>query len=149
MTELALSFRILDWGPSADPVLVGGFAEGNLAVLMAGKSVLELNEILLVEMAVCVGQWLFRRGRGELVPFYYASIDYEDEPILAFVPDDRGSLARVESVFSEKELGTVSLRAAEVAAQTFMAGIREELLAELGIDLNSIVDFNIRENPRL
>ena len=149
MTKLTLDFRILDWGPSADPVLVNGFAEGHLAVRIAGTSVLELEGILLVEMAVCAGLWLFRRERGEHVPFHYASMDFEDEPVLAFVPDGPDSMVRVESAFAEGELGRVSLRAAELAAQTFVAAVRRELLAELDVDLDSIVERAIAENPRL
>ena len=41
------------------------------------------------------------------------------------------------------------LRAAELAAQTFVASVRRELLAEHDVDLDSIVERAIAENPRL
>ena len=43
----------------------------------------------------------------------------------------------------------MSLRAAELAAQTSVAAVRRELLAEHDVDLDSIVERAIAENPRL
>ena len=66
--------------------------EGELVITKNGRCIFVHGEILLVEFARALGEWL-KLNRGNInQDFVYNSMDFEEEPIVAFRQQKTGDL---------------------------------------------------------
>jgi hypothetical protein len=131
------------------PTQTGGYnliayTEGGLRLFVDELVVLDASGILLVELAVVLHKWLRACASGP-TDFYYASMDFEEEPILAFRHDPSGDQFRLESVWSETDVGPVPTADAIAAAQRYLAHLRDELKREHGVDLDEKLEEAIMD----
>ncbi|MBI2374008.1 MAG: hypothetical protein HYV07_08420 [Deltaproteobacteria bacterium] len=126
------------------PVDPGGYnltayTEGVLRLLVGASVFLDASGILLVEFAVVLRKWLRACASGP-IDFYYASMDFEEEPILAFRYDTSGGQFRLESVWSETDVGPVSRAEVIAAAQQYLAQLRDDLKRGHDVDLDKTLE---------
>ena len=81
------------------------YTEGVLTIHVNGKIVFDENGILLVELSNKLEPWV---TQIDLDPdsehnFYYASMDEEEEPVLAFNYDATDKSYRISSIWSSSE----------------------------------------------
>ncbi|MDD9951007.1 MAG: hypothetical protein OXT67_05525, partial [Zetaproteobacteria bacterium] len=62
------------------------------------QALLQIDDCLLVELALALQKWLFQVECGVLKDFYYTSQDFEEEPILLFQIHQQTQSVRVSSI---------------------------------------------------
>ena len=79
------------------------YTEGDLSIHVNGEIAFDEEGILLVELSEKLDSWIVRLDvESDLVSdFYYASMDFEEEPILAFNYNVDEQIFRIESVWSK------------------------------------------------
>lgn len=91
--------------------------------------------ILLVELAICVTEWLRIQPDGPS-DLYYDSMDFEEEPIFALHLDSATNLFVPESVWAESDPEPVTPQEAQDALEAYTTELRKELANRLGVELN-------------
>jgi hypothetical protein len=122
--------------------------EGRLCVLLEGRIFLETGGILLVELAIVLGKWLRTMRAGALEDLYYASMDFEEEPILALRLGDRGGPFVPESVWAEGQRSAIAVADATNAAEQYLLELAKELREEYGFDLEPVLEPTAADNSR-
>lgn len=113
------------------------FTEGRLQVVQGPSLFLDAQGILLVEFAVVMNKWLLAQSTGH-VGLYYASMDFEEEPVFALRFDSDLDCFIPESVWAQADAIPVSGVEAEQAAKTFLARLSQELRAKHDVDLEGV-----------
>ena len=107
--------------------------EGPLEVWLEGQRFLKVDEALLVEFAIVLAKWL----RVQPNSLYYASMDFEEEPIFALTVE--GSDFQPSSVWASGEATPVPSADAVAAARNFIETLGEELNRH-GANLDRVID---------
>lgn len=115
------------------------YTEGVLRLLVGSSVFLEVDGILLVEFAIVLHKWLLQCASAP-TDFYYASMDFEEEPILMFRYDSGRDAFLLESVWSNKDVGSVLRSDAIEAASRYLVALRDELKRERGVDLERTLE---------
>ncbi|PIE40579.1 MAG: hypothetical protein CSA49_07765 [Gammaproteobacteria bacterium] len=102
MIEIKFKIEELPSDQSQPYSLVAG-VEGVLTVVNDGETVFEEPGILLLELSQALTKWVDEVSSGKDVDFYYASMDFEEEPILTFTCSDTDSQYEVKSVWIKSE----------------------------------------------
>ncbi|MGL5941667.1 MAG: hypothetical protein ACRC2S_15040 [Waterburya sp.] len=78
--------------------------EGSLKITIEDKLFFDEESILLLELALALMKWIEMIESGKMINFYYESMDYEDQPILAFMLNDNNSwrLYSIWEIFADK-----------------------------------------------
>ena len=71
--------------------------EGSLKIAIGNKVFFDEEGILVLELALALMKWIEKIQSGNMVDFYYESMDYEDKPILVFMQNN--SIWKVYSVW--------------------------------------------------
>ncbi len=93
-------FEVEDISKQREGYRVVTDTSGKLRVSFTGDKVFSFEEILLVEFALCCFDWQCEYERDPAATFYYASMDEEEEPLLAFTLQVDG-LWTAESCWAE------------------------------------------------
>ncbi|MBA2662073.1 MAG: hypothetical protein H0U74_07230 [Bradymonadaceae bacterium] len=97
---------------------------------------LNMEGILLVEFAIELAKWLRQVREGRFRNFYYASMDFEIEPIFALFFNDSWDGFVPASVWSDKQPSVISPDTAICAA--------EKYIRELAVHLNPLCQDSCR-----
>lgn len=73
--------------------------EGLLSIVSNGDVFFQESGILLLELSNALESWLQKINSDENASFYYASMDFEEEPIVAFDYRDDEELYKLRSVW--------------------------------------------------
>jgi hypothetical protein len=125
---------------------VTAFTEGQLRVEHGGATFLVADDILLVEFAVVLHKWLLRVQPGRVHDLYYASMNFEEEPIFAFRYNPQSGNFLLESVWAETEVPPVSRGEALSAAEHYLAQLRDDLSRRLAVSLDGILDAAVADD---
>lgn len=112
------------------------YTEGGLRLFAGTSKILDVSGILLVELAIVIHKWLKGLVSGP-VDFYYASMDFEEEPIIAFYYDTDIDRFRFDSVWSNAIVSPFSPRDVVSAARIYLSQLKDDLNRECGIDLHT------------
>jgi hypothetical protein len=127
------------------PQDVGGynaiaFTEGDLKVAAGEVVFLEAEGVLLVEFAVVLARWMSQLAASGPSDLYYASMDFEEEPIFELrLAGDTDSLILRSAWAKRKELVTSSLEDAVHAARTYIESLERDLRRLKGVELSAII----------
>jgi len=132
---MKLEYEITTFPNETDGYKLASFTEGVLRVRVGSSVFLDVSGILLVEFAIVLDKWL-RRAVFSPTDFYYASMDFEEEPVLAFCYDSRLDRFRLESVWSEADVGSIASVDVVAAGRHYLAQLRDELKREHDVDLD-------------
>lgn len=119
------------------------YTEGTLEVWQGDTLFLRADGILLVEFAVFLEIWRRQLDQGEMVDLYYASMDFEEEPIFALVYDSATDKFTPASVWSEAEGIPVSASTARKAVASYIESL-DRILAVKGVNLRSVINNAIK-----
>lgn len=73
--------------------------EGTLSIVNDKAVIFKESGILLLELSQSLKSWLDKVDAGDDVDFYYTSMDFEEEPILAFAYSPSKRLYEIDSVW--------------------------------------------------
>lgn len=118
---------------------VAAFTEGRLSIEQMGTMFLDAEGILLVEFAIVIYEWLLKANAGECADLYYASMDFEDEPIFALKYNPTTDTLSLESVWAMSDVPDVSRADAVSSAQNYLRQLSSELRERLRVDLDAIL----------
>jgi hypothetical protein len=108
--------------------------DGALAVTVDGEVFGTLDDFLILEFAAEVEHWLRNADEGGGTPFYYRSMDEDEEPLLAFSGDASGRYVAT-SCWSSNEVRPLSHEELVRAFSAFLAELGAKLTREYGLDL--------------
>lgn len=132
---MRFQYDITTFPPETGGYNLTAYTEGVLRLIVDTSVFLEVDGILLVELAIVLHKWLRAFASGP-VDFYYASMDFEEEPILAFRYDASEDRFRLESVWSDSDAGPLPREEVISAAQEYLSQLRDELRREHDVDLD-------------
>ena len=108
--------------------------EGFIRVTMGSSKLFEASELLLVELAIFMQGWLQLKAQ-KCGDFYYRSMDFEEEPILAFLYAPGEGLYRFQSVWSLSPGACISLEDVASAFREYVDRLSVEVYQRCGADL--------------
>ena len=132
-------YQITSFPEKTDGYNLIAYTEGTLRLLLGAVPFLEMSGVLLVELAVVLHKWLHTLEH-EPTDFYYASMDFEEEPIVALRYDSNRDHFMPESVWAEVDAVPVPRFEAKLAAEAYLAELREDLGAKHGVDLDRALE---------
>ena len=62
--------------------------EGRFQVRINNKIFFDEERILVLELALALMKWIEKTESGNIIDFYYESMDFEDKPLLKFTQND-------------------------------------------------------------
>jgi hypothetical protein len=137
---LQLEFEVEEFPEARSERDAIAWTEGMLRVRLEGRIFLETGGILLVEFAIVLKKWLREMRAGSLEDLYYASMDFEEEPILALrLADARGSFMP-ESAWAEGKRSAISVADATAAAEQYLLDLGTELRRTCGFELEPLLE---------
>ena len=131
---MIISFRIVELPKGNEPYRLATDIEGELLITSdSGTQLFKRDGVLLVEFAIFCKKWLREKSSED---FYYASMDFEEEPIIAFRIHS-SSNCYLESVWLEDQVDAIPLTEVKEAMRRY--------IDELRADLDSKYDINIMD----
>ena len=118
---------------------IPAYTEGTLRVEHGNEVLFEAEEILLVEFAIALYKWLVHVGDGTIRDFYYASMNFEDEPIVALRYDVPSDSYAFESAWNRTPPPRVPAKKAICAAEHFLSALQDDLERTLSVRLMTIL----------
>lgn len=125
------------------PPETGGYkmladVEGNFKITLGKQIFFDEEYILLLELAIRLIKWISKIESEEIVDFYYESMDYEDEPILAFKvnTDLTWHLFSVWQNFNDNS--NIPLKELIQSTKTFITHLAAHLTINLNIDMSDV-----------
>lgn len=137
-SKLKFSFSNVIVPPETGGCKMLADVEGNFKITIESRIFFDEEYILLLELAVKLIKWINKIESGELVDFYYESMDYEDEPILAFKvnTDSTWHVYSVWQTFNDSS--HISLEELIQSAKAFIIHLAENLTIDLNINISDI-----------
>lgn len=131
----------LEWRILSFPADAGGYravteTEGVIRMMVDGNEFVLLEEILILEFAAYANDWLRDARSGFDRDFYYASMDEEEEPLLALVATQQGQ-------YTSNSCWTTS--ASRPVQREEIVRALSEFLAELKLGLATSHDFELED----
>lgn len=109
--------------------LVAG-VEGKLIIVNDEHILFQEPGILLLEFSNALESWLNKIGADDNADFYYASMDFEEEPIVAFEYKHNESVYRFASVWGMND-GDVARNELVNASKLFINELNSEIQKQL------------------
>ena len=109
------------------------YTEGTLKISVNGEIILDEPDILLIEFCTSLHKWLNILDDNQL-DFYYASMDFEEEPILSFSYIQNLDKYEIKSVWGHST-GYVTLKEITNACTIFFNDLKNELLKKYDFKL--------------
>ena len=107
--------------------------QGELSFTIAQARYLVVQDALIMEFARYACSWLRAACAGEWPDFYYASMDEEEEPIIAFTLHEQDY--RVSSCWSENDAPPMPREQVRDAVAKFLQTLERELKQQHDLDL--------------
>jgi hypothetical protein len=112
--------------------------EGKLKIFLKGNLFFDEEGILLVELATKLSQWLASLNRGEVSNFYYASMDYEEAPILQFsCVNSRWNISSIWEQYQEET--DFSIDVIVTSSISFIEDIQRTLNEQFAMDIAKLI----------
>ena len=109
------------------------YTEGTLKISVNGEIILDEPDILLIEFCTSLHKWLNILDDNQL-DFYYASMDFEEEPILSFSYIQNLDKYEIKSVWGHST-AYVTLKEITNACTIFFNDLKNELLKKYDFKL--------------
>lgn len=110
--------------------------EGSLKITIGENIFFDEEDILLLELVVALIRWINKIKSGEMIDFYYESMDYEERPILAFMLNNNSwQLYSVWEVFADDS--NFSIEEILYAANKYIIALQTHLKTNFGLDFLS------------
>ncbi|MFW1923349.1 hypothetical protein [Acinetobacter geminorum] len=118
---------VITHGPQSsiiDPI-VSSEIEGTLIIKVKNKIIFKEEDLLLLEFAIYLKQWL---DRDEKQNFSYSSMEFEEKNILTFAKE-KDNLWRINSVWFNKDQNNIYVIYSELinACTTFINNFKNDL----------------------
>ncbi len=111
-----------------DYALVSG-VEGDFSIMIDEKTVFNSEQFLIFEFFISFHRWVCEYDEPNPSGYHFASMDEEEEPIVAFNRDESTGLFSFDSVWI-KASGRVTFEAIRTAHKELLVAISEQLLAK-------------------
>ncbi|WP_437777287.1 DUF7878 domain-containing protein [Sorangium sp. So ce1097] len=132
-------YQIISFPDKVEGYNLVAYTEGTLRLFIGPIAFFDANGILLIEFAIVLKKWLLRLENGP-VDLYYASMDFDEEPVLALRYDADADEFLPESVWAKSDPLPISRGEAKSAADAYLAELGEELRTKYGVDLNEVLE---------
>jgi hypothetical protein len=120
--------------------------EGELCVRLGRTTFLDAGGILLVEFGVVLYKWLLLVQQKGLQDLYYASMDFEEEPIFRLRYDKERGQFEPESVWASSAPTLVSPKEAMNAAESYVHQLGMELKVRYSIELDRVLQEAVADD---
>ncbi len=136
--KLKINFTIINVPTVFEGSKAQADVEGKLKIYIDKELFFDEENILLLELAISLNDWAKKIKQNEINNFYYESMDYEDEPILAFVneQEDIWNLRFVWEVFPSKS--EIKLTVLTEITQHYINKLKCELKKFFNLDISSL-----------
>lgn len=129
----------LDWNLASVPTAASGYRTvtevvGTVSLIVDQAPFVTLEDILILEFANFVENWLTEIEAGEQPDFYYRSMDEEEEPLLALSRRSDGTYS-LESCWSSEPIRAVESSEAVIAFKAFSTELKGGLRERYGVDI--------------
>jgi len=112
--------------------------EGNLSIVIRNNEILfDADGILLVEFAIFCKKWL---DENIVKDFYYASMDFEEEPIIAF-DVQQSDTCRFHSVWQKFQTGDIPLDEVRESMKNYIENLKINLNKNFRIKIEGYEDL--------
>ncbi|MEM6295520.1 MAG: hypothetical protein AAGA54_29875 [Myxococcota bacterium] len=118
------------------------YTEGWLEVSHGGRMWVRIDEMLLIEFASALEGWFRTLRSRPNTPLYYASMDFEDAPLLA-VRVESPETVYVSSAWADGPLLLSSLEEVLIVLRRYTVELSRVLDVRRGFDLRAIIERNI------
>lgn len=123
---MKIDFELLTLPDDMSGYNTAAFTEGRLSIEVQGRVFLQVEFCLLFELANVVTQWLASVATCGAQDFYYASMDEEEEPIIALRYCHARSVFSLWSCWAVCEPGPeVTLEQAIVCFERYVHGLMQ------------------------
>jgi len=139
---MQLAYEITSFPDQTAGYHLTAYTEGRLRLLIGEEIFLDANGILLVEFAIVLRRWLVAMQHSPS-DFYYASMDFEEEPILALKYASSLDSFIPESVWAKPSSKSVPATEAVEGGQAYIACLRQELMKDHAVDLEKILKATV------
>jgi hypothetical protein len=140
MDNLVLSIKDLLAPKNMEGMEVIAEVTGRLEITINDRIFFDEEDILLLELAIILSRWINQARDDFSTPFYYASMDYEEEPILSFMLRESGTWM----IFSEWEKfhdnNEYTLDILLESAQNFLNYLERALKEKFNLDTSKIIN---------
>ena len=107
--------------------------EGRFQVRINNKIFFDEERILVLELALALMKWIEKTESGNIIDFYYESMDFEDKPLLKFTQnDDIWNIYSVWQLFIDRS--NLSLEEIISVSQKYISEVSEYLKNNFGFD---------------
>jgi hypothetical protein len=117
---------VITHGPQSSIILpiVSSEIEGTLIIKVKNKIIFNEEDLLLLEFAIYLKQWL---DRDEKPNFSYSSMEFEEKNILTF-EEDKDNLWRINSAWFNKDQNNIYVTYSELinACTTFINNFKND-----------------------
>lgn len=137
---IVFEFKIVDLPKSPERYRLLTDTSGALALKLNGFEVFFHDSILLAEFARTLSEWITGVELGEKEDFKYRSMDFEEEPILAFEWEKDNKISLRSEVYMIDRGIRISPTCLVPAARDFLDELRVDL-EEGGVDFDKFDSF--------
>lgn len=118
---------------------VAAYTEGKLKIFVDGKIFFEAEGILLVEFAIVLMKWLLSMEESGPLDLYYASMDFEEEPIFALTYMQDKGVFMPKSIWAIDDPIPIPLESAKKAALDYLLRLTSETKKRFDVELDAIL----------
>ena len=127
---ISINFKIVTMPLGAERYRLIADTEGELVITKNGQCIFSHGEILLVEFARVLGEWLKLNRRNVNQDFVYNSMDFEQEPVVAFRQKEAGDLLIETSLLTIPESTLIKPDELITASTEFLQKLHDTLVRE-------------------
>jgi hypothetical protein len=139
-------YLIVNFPENTSGYNVAAFTDGNLRIIVSDAVFLDASGILLVEFAIVLARWVSLVNVSHPKDFYYASMDFEEEPIFELKYDEQNGIFSLCAVWAEGKSTKVGVEIAIEAARDYIERLNEDLNAQYSIDLTKIINDTLAKD---
>lgn len=135
---MKLDFEIKNIPTERQREYFAAYLEGELKIFVRDLLLFNQSDILLVELAIFIYNWLNRIKAGYDVNFVYETMDY-DEPIITVVLES-DEYCKIDSIWKEVE-GSLLVRKKDVitAFEGYLANLGKALINKCDFELKNVL----------
>ncbi len=139
---MIIKFKILSLPRSTETYQLIANTEGQLSVFIEEKILFCLDEILIVELARTLGEWLQNYKFNIKEDFVYNSMDFEEEPVLAFLRTSESKFKIESALLDNQATELISENELIKASELFLQNLHDELL-NIGLEISKFHSFKL------
>ncbi len=137
-----LAFGVTELSVRRDGYHPVAYTEGWLEVSHGGRMWVHIDDMLPIEFAIVLEGWFRTLQSRPNAPLYYASMDFEEAPLLA-VRVESPETVYVSSAWADEPLRFQSLEEVLIALRRYTVELSRVLDVRHAFDLRAIIERNI------